>query len=188
MASLSAVAERRRTARRRAPSLRRSGVRAAAVLLTGMAGGCYGFAGGGGLPSHVRTAYVEPVTNESRRFGLSEALTERLLEVTRGRLGLRLAAETEADAVIRATIRQYSDNAVNFQAREGVGADVFLRRVTIGARVEIYDTIEDQTIWQSASVTGVGEYDPERETEEDGLQVALENLVQKVVDGAQSQW
>lgn len=158
------------------------------VLAAAVGLGCYGFAGGGGLPSHVRTAYVEPATNESPRFGLSELLTERLLDATRGRLGLRLAAEGEADAVIRATVRQYSDNAVNFEAREGVGADVFLRRVTIGARVEIYDAIEDRILWESAAVSGVGEYDPESETEEAGLEIALQNLVQKIVDGAQSQW
>lgn len=163
-------------------------VAGATLLLAAGVAGCYGFSGGGGLPSHIRTGYVEPVGNESPRFGLSEALTERLLQAARGRLGLRLAAETDADAIIRATVRQYNDDAVSFQAQEGVGADVFLRRVTIGARVEIYDAIEDQVLWQGAAVTGVGEYDPETETEEVGLELALENLVQKVVDGAQSQW
>lgn len=149
---------------------------------------CYSFSGGGGLPGHIDTAYVEPITNETTRFGLSEVLTQELLDAARDRLGLRLAAEGEADAIIRASIQRYSDDAVNFEAREGEGADVFQRRVTISARVEIYDVTRDEIIWSNPGLTGVGEYDPNNETEDTGTEVALENLIQKIVDGAQSQW
>ena len=95
--------------------------------------GCYSFSGGGGLPDHIRTAYVAPVDNQSTQFGLSESLTQQLLEAARQRLGLRLASEIEADAIITATIRRYSDDAVNFDAVTGTGADIFQRRVSISA-------------------------------------------------------
>lgn len=150
--------------------------------------GCYSFSGGGGLPGHIRTAYVAPVENRTTRFGLSEVLTQELLDAARERLGLRLSSEGEADAVIRATIRSYSDAAVNFQAVEGEGANVFQRRVTITAEVTIHDLTRDQAIWSSSSLSGVGEYQPGAETEDLGTEVALENLVQQIVDGAQSQW
>ncbi len=162
------------------------GLRSLAALA--LLGGCYSFSGGGGLPSNIRTAYVAPVENESTRFGLSETLTERLLDAVRQRLGLRLASESEADAVIRAVIRRYSDDAVSFDAVDGVGADVFQRRVTISASVEIIDRTTDEIIWSSQSLSGAGEYEPGSETEDQGTEVALENLVQKIVDGAQSQW
>lgn len=90
--------------------------------------------------------------------------------------------------MIRATITGYADRALNFEAREDVGADVFQRRITIRARVEIIDLQRNEVIWNAPSVTGVGEYDPETETEDEGQQLALENLIQKIVDGAQSQW
>jgi hypothetical protein len=153
-----------------------------------LATACYSFSGGGGLPGHIGTAYVEPITNETTRFGLSEILTQELLDAARDRLGLRLAAEGEADAIIRASIQRYADDAVNFDSREGEGADVFQRRVTISARVEIYDVTRDEIIWTNPGLTGVGEYDPNNETEDRGTEVALENLIQKIVDGAQSQW
>jgi hypothetical protein len=136
----------------------------------------------------VRSAYVEPVENQTTRFGLSEVLTEQLLDATQSRLGLRLAAEQEADVIVRASIQRYSDDAVSFGAREGVGAEVFTRRVTISARVEILDLVRREILWESSSVAGVGEYEPNSETEDEGTAVALENLVQKIVDGAQSQW
>lgn len=177
-----AVADRGR------PTGARAGPTAVGLCLLASLAGCYSFSGGGGLPSHIRTAYVEPVTNETSRFGLSEVLTQELLDAARERLGLRLAAQNDADAVIRASVRQYTDDAVNFEAQEGVGADVFQRRVTIGAAVQIYDATRDEVVWESTVVTGTGEYDPEAETEETGQELAMENLVQKIVDGAQSRW
>ncbi len=150
--------------------------------------GCYSFSGGGGLPSHIRTAYVAPIDNQSTQFGLSESLSEELLQAARQRLGLRLASETEADAIITATIRRYSDDAVNFDAVRGAGADVFQRRISISASVEILDRANNEIIWSSQALTGAGEYEPSSETEEQGSIVALENLVQQIVDGAQSQW
>lgn len=153
-----------------------------------VASSCYSFSGGGGLPGHIRTAYVQPVDNLSTQFGLSETLADELLTAARQRLGLQLAAEDEADAIITAVIRQYRDDAVNFDAVEGSGADVFQRRVTITAEVSILDRQENAIIWQSSGLSGAGEYVPGNETEEQGTMVAIENLVQKVVDGAQSQW
>ena len=156
--------------------------------ILGLIAGCYSFSGGGGLPNHIRTAYVAPVDNQSSQFGLSESLTEQLLEAARQRLGLRLASESEADAVIEATIRRWSDEAVNFDAVAGVGADVFQRRVTISASIQILDVANNTIIWENQGVTGAGEYQPNNETDEQGTIVALENLVQQIIDGAQSQW
>ncbi len=82
----------------------------------------------------------------------------------------------------------YDDQAMSFEAREGVGAEVFQRRVTLVASVEIVDHVRDETLWSSGSVRGTGEYAPEQESEETGIELALENLLQKIIDGAQSQW
>ncbi|MEJ2311172.1 MAG: LPS assembly lipoprotein LptE [Gemmatimonadales bacterium] len=150
--------------------------------------GCYGFSGGGGLPSHMNTAFVPPVENDTPRFTLTERMTQSLLDAVRSKLGLQLAAEGEADLIVTARITRYSDVALNFDAREGEGTQVFQRRITITAAVEIFDTQLEEMYWSSQSVTGVGEYAPETEQEEVGETIALENLTQKIVDGAQSDW
>lgn len=153
-----------------------------------IAGGCYGFSGGGGLPDHMNTAFIPPVENETTRFGLNERLTQSLLDAARGKLGLQLAAENEADLLITARITRYTDVALNFDARQGETTQVFQRRVTITADVEIFDNANQQIYWSSRSVSGVGEYAPETEPEDVAETIALENLVQKIVDGAQSDW
>jgi hypothetical protein len=152
-------------------------------------GGCnYTFSGGGGLPSHVKTVYVPPVENNTTQFALTETLTQGLLDAARERLGVQLASEQDADATIEAALTRYEDSAINFAGVEEVGAAVFQRRVSITARVDIIDNAANEVIWSGSSVTGVGEYTPATETEALGQEIALENLIQKIVDGAQSQW
>lgn len=159
------------------------------LVLAAAASGClYGFSGGGGLPDHISTVYVPPVRNETTRFAVTEQVTQGLLDAVRGRLGGQVASEEQADAVIRVTLSRFDEEALSFEAREDVGADVIQRRVTLTASVEIEDRVRETTLWQSGSVRGSGEYAPEEETEEVALQVAVEELIQKIVDGAQSQW
>ena len=150
-------------------------------------GGCYSFTGGG-LPSHIRTIYVQPVENRTAQFDLTEPFTRDLTDAVRGRLGVQLAARDNADAEIRAEITRYDDAAINYSGVEDVGATVFQRRVTINARVEIIDLTRNQIVWDGSGVSGTGEYSPDAETEQAGQDLALENLIQKIIDGAQSQW
>ena len=151
------------------------------------ASGCYSFTGGG-LPPHIRTIYVLPVENRTAQFDLTEPFTRQLTDAVRGRLGVQLAARDNADAEIRAEIVRYDDAATNFSGVEDVGATVFQRRVTIGARVEIVDLTRNEIVWEGTSVSGTGEYAPDSETEQAGQDLALENLIQRIIDGAQSQW
>ena len=159
------------------------------VLVTGATGCNYTFAGGGGLPSHIETVYVPPIENKTTQFALTQSFTDKLLEAIRRNLGVQLAAEADADATIVAELSRYSDIAMNFQGVEDVGAAVFQRRVSIQASVEIIDLARNEIIWSGAGVSGEGEYSPaDPAGESTGQEVALDNLVQKIVDGAQSQW
>lgn len=161
----------------------------ALVLLLPTIAACnYTFSGGGGLPPNIETVYVPPVENDTPIFDLTEGLTQGLLDAARSRMGVQLASEQNADAIITATIIGYRDSAINFEAQENVGAEVFERRVSITARVEIRDLASNEIIWSGPGTTGIGEYTPATETEQVGQAIALDNLIQKVIDGAQSQW
>jgi len=159
------------------------------IVLLPAVGACnYTFSGGGGLPPNIETVYVPPVENDTPIFDLTENLTQGLLDAARGRMGVQLASEQNADAIITARIIGYRDSAINFEAQEDVGAEVFERRVSITARVEIRDLESNEIIWSGPATTGTGEYTPATETEQVGRAIALDNLIQKVIDGAQSQW
>ena len=53
---------------------------------------------------------------------------------------------------------------------------------------EIYDVRNDTTLWVGNSITAIGLFDPNREDVDDGRRKALSEVVQKLVEGAQSQW
>ena len=163
-------------------------LRSLLVALLGVAGCNYGFSGGGGLPSNLHTAYVPPIQNKTSQFDLTDEFNAMLVNAVRSKLGLQLASAAEADAIITATLVGYDDRALNFEAVQDEGAQVFERQVTIRAAVEIRDVEQDIVVWSSPGVTGLGNYRPATELDTTGKEMALESLVQKIVDGAQSQW
>jgi hypothetical protein len=164
----------------------RSAATIAAVTLT-VSGCIYGFAGGG-LPSHIRTVAILPFDNQTAEPSLTQEVSEAIREAMEQRLGLRAASEETADAVVRGRVSQYTpDIPLTFQSgNQARSVTVTRRRVQISISVEIYDQREGRMLWQRSSLQVDGEYEPP--AEQQGRQVALEKLVNDIVDGAQSQW
>lgn len=154
------------------------------MLTVALAGCLYGFAGGG-LPN-IKTVAILPFDNQTPEPSLTKEVNDAVLEAFQGRLGLRPAGETNADAVVRGRVMRYdADIPLSFQT--GVGrTDVTRRQVQITVDVEIIDQHEGKTLWQRQGLTEVGEYQPPQEV--DGRKIALQKLVTDLVDGAQSQW
>jgi hypothetical protein len=161
-----------------------------AVALSLVVSGCaYSFRAGSFPPEHVETIAVQPFDNETNRFELSGELYDQLLRNLPRALGIRTAGEDLADAVVRGSIMRYDVIAPNYQsARSGQAAQVLQRQVSIGVSVEIIDLVENVVLWESRSLVAQGEFLEASETEEVGRLEAIELLVQKIVDGAQSNW
>ena len=149
----------------------------------------YGFAGGG-LPTHIRTVAVLPFDNQTGEVALTQEVADAVRLAMESRLGLRVAAEEQADAVVRGSITRYeADQPLSFrQQNQGTTVSVTRRLVTISISVEIYDQVEDRVLWQRGGMRVEGEYEPPGEDEKKGRDLALETLVADLVDGAQSQW
>jgi hypothetical protein len=102
------------------------------------------------------------------------------------RLGLRVAAEATADALVRGRVVRYEPGiALAVQAGEG-SFRVNKRQVQLVVDVELIDQKEGRTVWQRQGLSVIGEYDEGREAE--GRRIALQKLITEIVDGAQSQW
>ena len=149
----------------------------------------YGFAGGG-LPSHIRTIAILPFENQTGEVALTQEVADAVRQAMENRLGLRVAAETQADAVVRGSISRYAaDQPLSFRSPDQSDDITVTRRlVTISLSVEIYDLVEDRMLWERAGIRVEGEYEPPREPEKRGRDLALETLVADIVEGAQSQW
>ncbi|UCF41842.1 MAG: LptE family protein [Gemmatimonadota bacterium] len=148
--------------------------------------GCYGFAGGG-LPTHIKTVAILPFDNQTAEPALTEEVSQAVQTAMEGRLGLRIASEATADAVVRGTITRYEPDLLLAHQADAEGVvQVTRRRVQLTLNVEIYDQQEGKTLWQRGGLVVDGEYTPPLEI--NGRQLALEKLVNDIVDGAQSQW
>lgn len=164
---------------------RRSTRRFGVVSLLMLAGCLYKFSGGG-LPSHIRTVAVLPFENQTAAAELTRELSDALRSAMQSRLGLRDAAESRANAVVRGTITKYEpDVPVAFSADPNQ-ATTARRRVQISIDVEIVDQSNGKTLWERKGLSAEGEYAERAEPE--GRRQALERIVNDVIEGAQSQW
>lgn len=159
-----------------------------AVLISasslGLAGCPYKFAGGT-LPN-VKTVAILPFDNDTPEPRLTAEVSEAVRQALEGRLGLRVATEATADAIVRGRVVRY-DPDVPQSVQAGVGQlKVTKRKVQIVVDVEIVNQREGTSVWKAQGLSVDGDYDPP--AEQDGRKAALAKLVQQIVDGAQSQW
>ena len=113
-------------------------------------------------------------------------MSDAVRQALEGRLGLRVATEATADAIVRGRVVRY-DPDVPQSVQPGLGqVKVTKRKVQIIVDVEILNQRAGTTVWKRQGLSVDGDYDPP--AEQDGRKLALAKLVQQIVDGAQSQW
>lgn len=145
----------------------------------------YGFAGGG-LPPHVKTIAVLPFDNETSSPELQRELFELLRRELHSRLGLRDASESRANAIVRGTISRYETDVPIAYSADPRQATSARRKLQVTVDIEIVDQVTGKTLWKQGALASEGEY-AERD-EPAGRRQALTKLVNRVIEGAQSQW
>jgi len=175
------------------PFRKTSGARRAllgSILLAVALSGCMYQLTGGGLPPNIRTVYVELFENttpdEALRGDVQRALQQRLPR----ELGVRLSAQASADAIIRGTLRGYDETTLNIAAQQQTGGRVqpVQRRLQITFDAEVFDVRGDKVLWKGTNISAFGDYNPSNQTINVAREKAVVDIIQKVVQGAQSQW
>jgi hypothetical protein len=156
-----------------------------AVIPLVLAACFYGFAGGG-LPPHIKTVAVLPFENETSVATLQRELFDQLRHDVEGRLGLRQASESRADAVVRGRIVRYeADIPVAYSANPSQ-SNTAQRKLQITVDVEIVDQSNGHTLWSQKGLMREGTYS--ERAEDSGRKAAVQKLVDDIIAGAQSQW
>jgi len=153
-------------------------------------GACnYGFEGGG-FPPHIRTIYIEPFDNQTPQFDLDQRLYTRMLDELPSKLGVRVAGEQQADAIVRGVIARYDDMAQAYNPATGgrAGPTASAHEVQIGISVQVIDVRDNVIRWESNRLIGRGSYNPDTASEEAGQILAIASIIEQIIDGAQSQW
>lgn len=149
----------------------------------------YGFQAGAGFPPYVKTVAIVPFENDTNRPELTDELFQQLLREFPRSQGLQPAGEDVADAVIRGSIQRYDLSTPSYRSgAAGENVQVLQRQVTLMVEVQIINLVDDQILWESRSVSGQGQYLEASETEDVGRALAIEQIVQRIIDGAQSNW
>jgi hypothetical protein len=145
----------------------------------------YKFAGGG-LPRNIRTVAVLPFDNQTSVPELQRQVFESLRRGMQNRLNLRDASETKADAIVRGAIVKYdADVPIGFSS-DPRQANQARRQLQIVVDISIIDQASGRTLWERKGLAAKGEY-AER-NEPTGRQQAIDEIINNVVEGAQSQW
>ena len=150
--------------------------------------GCnYGFRSGS-FPDHIRTVAILPFDNDTNRFELTQEIHQELLRALPRALGVTNAGEDVADALVQGRIVRYDMTAPLFRSGQQAGqVDVLQRQVNIRVEVEMIDLVENLILWDDPGLSTQGQY-LEGEPEDVGRAEAIELLIQRIVDGAQSNW
>ena len=166
----------------------RFGVRSSILvigLLTASCGIRYGFAGGG-LPSNIRTMAVLPFDNQTTSPEVQRELLDAMRKELQRRLGVRDASESRADAIVRGVISSYDADVPVAVSANPSTAVTARRRLQVVVDVEIVEQANGRVLFQRKGMRGEGDYDERAEPE--GRRLAIEKIVNDIVEGAQSQW
>lgn len=155
-----------------------------------LAGCNYGFVGGG-LPGHVRTVAVLAFENDTSQPLLETDIQRALQQELPRSLGVRIADQTVADAVVRGTVSSYEEVVSSVRPNTGTPnsseVPVAQRQVRIVFDAEIYDMRQDQVLWRAQGQSALGSF-ADGEGQDAGRNRAIEEIVTRFVEGAQSQW
>lgn len=149
---------------------------------------CYSFQAGAGFPDYVKTVAIVPfeIGPDITRPELADEVFQALLRDFPRSQGLQPAGEDVADAVVRGVIKRYDISTPSYRAG-GEMPTVLQRQVNLTVEVQIINNVDNEILWESSAISVMGEY-LDSETEDVGRSVAIELLVQRIVDGAQSNW
>jgi hypothetical protein len=163
--------------------IRRSGI--LSVFLLSLSGCLYGF-GGGGLPSHVKTFAISQFKNETATVDLPSQIADELRARVHERLGLTEAPDASANAIIRGTIQRYEIDIPVGVAANNKAATTATRALELTVDIEMVDQVSGKTLWQKKGLVAQAQY--EERTEAAARAKAISQIVDQLIEGAQSQW
>jgi len=137
----------------------------------------------------VKTVAIVPFDNDTNRPEITDELFQALLREFPRSQGLQPASEEVADAGVTGVIRRYDISTPSYRSG-GAGTDVTVlqRQVMLAVEVQIINQVDNEILWESRNLSVQGQFLEESETEDEGRALAIKDLVQRIIDGAQSNW
>jgi hypothetical protein len=122
--------------------------------------------------------------NQTREYGLREALTEKVAERFVQDHTLKVVNEKTADSIVRGVIVRYSRESHTFDEAENIEEYI----VRIWVKVSFEEKKNKKTIWEEENLLGWGIYSALDETEDLGKERAVEKLAEDIVNKTVKGW
>ena len=139
----------------------------------------------GSLPPHLKTVAIPLLENQTAEFGITETLTDAVIDEFVRDGSLKIAERSTADVLLVGTITSISDRAGAYDQQEIV-QDV---KVYITVRVECTDQVKRLTMWNER-ITQFGSYDPAEgpDGRTTAYDEAFEKISQEMLNKTVSNW
>jgi hypothetical protein len=144
------------------------------VILVGLS--CCGYSARALLPPHLKTIAVLPVENQTLKPGLDVLLTDSLIDAFRRDGNLRVVDLEKADVVLHCQLTGYDKTAQAYSSSQQVNT----WRLSLGGKADAEDKIRSEKLWEG-SVSADINYDPNSQTEEAGIGLAISKLTADIV-------
>ena len=133
--------------------------------------------------SSIRSIAVERFENETVELGLTDLMTDGVINAFIADGNLNVVPPENADAVLVGTLLRYERGPYQFTAEDVVESYA----VTMTFDIVLKKPDDGSEIWKE-EFTQNGIYDPAAESEEDGQQKALERLVEAIINRTTNSW
>ena len=150
------------------------------------ASACYKFAGSGGFPSDLKTVAIVPFDNQTPSPEVQRDLNEAIRKSFHDRLSLRDAPEDRADVIVKGVITQYEADVPAGISANTSQVNVSRRRLQLVVNIEITNTKTGKSLLKQDGMQSEGAYAEGKEA--DGRKLAIETLVDQMIQRSQSQW
>lgn len=157
----------------------------APALLFGVLSGCGMYTFTGAVPTHLESIAVPPFQNNTAEFGLSEDLSNALIDEFIDDNSFKVLDLRQADSVIYGTITRVQDVPNTYTADETVEE----YKVTITVRVRYEDLVKGKVVWEETlSAFGIYPFGGGLAEREQGVEEATRKLTEDILNKTVSGW
>ncbi len=146
---------------------------------------CAFYSFSGSLAPHLKTVAVAQFDNRTAEFGVSEEMTDALIDEFQRDNSLKIADRNSADVLVEGEIIRLDDRAGAFDQSERV--QDFKLYITV--KVKCSDQVKRQTLWEER-ITQWGAYDPSAgpDSRLQGISEAIGKISQEVLNKTVAGW
>ncbi len=142
------------------------------------------------LPTYLKTLAIPVFGNSTVEFGLSDDITQSLINGFQADHSLRIAQERDANAVLRGTVTAYRNQVFGYTSQEKATEYEIVLTVAVTFR----DLVKNKDLWKEDALTVRTTYNvvpvgsEPAKTETDGRKDVIQKLTDRVVSRTVQGW